>query len=127
MTRAKQTRRAMTVTALSLLLAGTVLAAPGGAAEQTTSPYIVVCQDSVERPQAVAREHARTHRAEVSFTYGSALEGYSARLDRRAYAEIVSDPRVAYVEPDGVVQTTETQPGAPGAWGATATPTPGRA
>lgn len=108
-------RRAMTVTALSLLLAGTVLAVPGGAAEQTTSPYIVVFQDSVERPQTLAREHARTYRAEVSFTYGSALKGYAARLDRRAYAEIVSDPRVAYVEPDGVVRATEIQQGA--TWG----------
>ena len=102
-------RRAMTVTALSLLLAATVLAAPTGAAEPTASPYIVVFEDSVERPLALAREHARTHRAEVAFTYSSALKGYAARLDRRAYANIVSDPRVAYVEPDGVVHTTETQ------------------
>ena len=125
MTRAKKTRtggagrgrirRVMSVTAMSLLLGGTVLAVPGGAAEGAASPYIVVFQDSVERPQALAQEHARTHRAELSFTYGSALKGYAARLDRRAYAEIASDPRVAYVEPDGVVQTTETQPNA--TWG----------
>ena len=108
-------RRAMTATALSLLLAATVPAAPTSAAEPTASPYIVVFQDSVERPQALAREHARTHRAEVAFTYSSALKGYAARLDRRAYADIVSDPRVAYVEPDGVVHTTDTQPNA--TWG----------
>lgn len=118
--RARRSRRAATwraATGTALLLIGVSgTAVPASAAEDQPAPYIVVLEDAVEQASAVAGEHRRMHRAEVSFIYGSALKGYAARLTQRAYKAIVNDPRVAYVEPDGMVQTTTTvQPGA--TWG----------
>jgi len=90
--------------ALSVMLtvmgftAGVGAASTRGAA--ATQRYIVVLQDSVGSPQAVAAEHARAHRAEVKHVYESALKGYSARLSPAGVAALRADPRVAYVIAD---------------------------
>lgn len=86
-----------------------VLAAVGGAtaasasADDRAGDYIVVLHDSVGDPQAVAREHARSAGAQVRFVYEHALKGYAATVPEQALRGIQRDPRVAYVEADGIV------------------------
>jgi subtilisin family serine protease len=63
----------------------------------------VVLKDSVTSPDAVAREHAGRHGAEVEFVYSHALKGYSATIPTNRLASIRADSRVAYVEADGAV------------------------
>ncbi len=62
--------------------------------------YIVVLEEGVQDPTAVAQEHAQRHRAEVLYTYQHAVKGYAARLPERRLDEVRADERVAYVEPD---------------------------
>jgi subtilisin family serine protease len=99
----------------AVAVTGGLLAAPATAAGPDAAAYIVVLEDSVAHPSDVAAEHRRRHGAQVSFTYTSALKGYAARLSAAGYAEVVRDPRVAYVERDGVASISATQTGA--TWG----------
>jgi subtilisin family serine protease len=89
---------------------------PGAAAGQSdTARYIVVLKGSVANPSAVAYEHSARFAGQVGYVYADALKGYSATLPASAVAAIEADPRVAFVEPDGVVTASATQTGAP--WG----------
>jgi subtilisin family serine protease len=62
--------------------------------------YIVVLNEEVRDPTAVAREHAQRHGAQVLHTYQYALKGYAARLPEGRLGQVRADERVAYVEPD---------------------------
>ncbi len=97
----------MRKTALAVLLALACVAVPfiTSNAEPAAS-YIVVLNESVRDPAAVAREHARSHAAVVDLVYSSALNGYAARMSPQAAARITEDDRVAWVEPDRPVYTT---------------------
>ena len=101
--------------AMSLACAGVVLAQ----GEESTTPghgqgpregvipgqYIVVLdQEGVRNPTAVAREHAQRYGAEVLYTYQYAIKGFAARLPERRLEQVRADERVVYVEPD---QTAE--------------------
>lgn len=68
--------------------------------------YIVVLNDAVADPGAVAQAHGRAHGAEVSHVYRSALKGYAANIPAGKLDAIRSDRRVAYVEADGTVSVT---------------------
>ncbi len=107
-------RRCTAVAVCVLSAAGGLLAAPA-TASAPDGDYIVVLEESVAHPSGVAAEHRRRHGAQVRFTYGAALKGYAARLSAAGYAEVVRDPRVAYVERDGVASINATQDGA--TWG----------
>jgi subtilisin family serine protease len=102
------------VAVCALSAAGGLLAGPA-TASAPDGDYIVVLEESVAHPSDVAAEHRRRHGAQVRFTYGAALKGYAARLSAAGYAEVVRDPRVAYVERDGVASINATQDGA--TWG----------
>lgn len=101
--------------ALAAAVVGAALVAAPAGASAPDGDYIVVLKDAVAHPSDVAAEHRRDHGAQVRFTYGTALKGYAARLSGRALAEVRSDRRVAYVEPDGVATTVQTQTDA--TWG----------
>jgi aqualysin 1 len=77
--------------------------------------FIVVFEESVERPAAVAAEHGRRFDADVELVYRHALKGYAARVSETKLGKLRSDPRVAWVERDQVVTIDETQNGA--TWG----------
>jgi len=107
-------------TAMSLVCAGLTLAQEESTTpEQRTLPgqgppegvipgqYIVVLnQEGVRDPTAVAREHAQRHGAEVLYTYQYAIKGYAARIPERRLDEVRSDSRVEYVEPDGTMSVS---------------------
>lgn len=80
-----------------------------------TERYIVVLKDSVRDSRSVASEHSRSHQAEVNYVYSNALKGYAAKIPAGRLQAIERDPRVAYVEPDGIATTTTTQTNA--TWG----------
>jgi len=62
-----------------------------------------VLHDSVEDPGAVSREHSRAQGAQVRFVYEHAIKGYAATLSEQGLRGVQRDPRVDYVEADGVV------------------------
>jgi subtilisin family serine protease len=91
--------------ALLLLYAGGVLAQPQTPQERIPDRYIVVFEEGVRDPAAVANEHARENGLQVRFVYTNAIEGYAAVIPNdRALQRVQNDPRVAYVEQDQVVR-----------------------
>ena len=102
--------------ALPLVLALIALSVPASAsaAPSVKDRYIVVLKDSADSA-AVAKEHGRKYGVQDQLVYGSALEGYAGKIPPGQLAKIENDPRVDYVEPDGVAHTTVTQTGA--TWG----------
>ncbi len=90
--------------------------------------YIVVLKDgtaslageqgiasSVASVSTVASDMATKHRAKVVRSYRSALRGFVANADDKALAKLLADPRVAYVQEDGIVSIAATQTNA--TWG----------
>ncbi|MFY1698150.1 S8 family peptidase [Solwaraspora sp. WMMA2101] len=79
--------------------------------------YIVVFKDSVPAD-------SRTHGTDVAWRYGAkirhvyshALHGFAATMSESAARRLAARPDVAYVEQDGLVQVTDTQPSPP-SWG----------
>lgn len=63
----------------------------------------------------VATSLARSHRLDVVHSYQNVLRGFVARADDRALARLLADPRVEFIEEDGVVSITATQNNA--TWG----------
>jgi subtilisin family serine protease len=91
--------------ALLLLYAGGALAQPQTPQERIPDRYIVVFEEGVRDPAAVANEHARENGLQVRFVYTNAMEGYAAVVPNdRALQRVQNDPRVAYVEQDQVVR-----------------------
>jgi hypothetical protein len=78
--------------------------------------YIVVFQDSVADPAAVATQQADDLGLEVGHVYSHALKGYSTVVPAGAVdgvlQSLTGDARVALVEPDGIVRADTTQTGA---------------
>ncbi len=117
------------------ILAAGVLSALGiasaSAAELRTSTrpiegrYIVVLKENVarlssergSRPRTadIAREMVGTHRAKLLRSYEHALRGFVVEANDGALAKLLADPRVAYVEEDGMAYPNATQSGA--TWG----------
>lgn len=91
------------------------LPAAGSAVAPPKDRYIVVLEDSVSDPGAVAREHGRRHGATDRLVYRHALKGYAARVRPGKLAALRRDRRVKYVEPDGIATAVATQSGA--TWG----------
>ena len=87
--------------------------------------YIVVLKDSAaglanensSRPTVatVASEMARTHRANLVRSYKHALRGFVVTATDDALLRLLADPRVEYIEEDGIVQASATQSNA--TWG----------
>ncbi len=79
-----------------------------------TDRYIVVLNDSADS-SAVAREHGNRYGVENRLVYGNSIEGYAGKVPPGKLEAIKSDPRVTYVEPDGVAYKVATQSNA--TWG----------
>ncbi len=101
---------------LASLLVLAFVAFPTGAAASPSvqDRYIVVLHDSADS-DVVARDHARGHGARVHYVYGTAIEGYAATIPPGRVAAVQSDPRVKYVEADGIAYASTTQSNA--TWG----------
>jgi subtilisin family serine protease len=95
------------------LAGGAAAAAPDPDPRTVPGSYIVVLGSG--DPGSVAAEHRRNHDTSVRYVYRHALRGYAALMSPRAAERISNDPRVAYVEPDGVMTASGTQTNA--TWG----------
>jgi subtilisin family serine protease len=94
---------------LLVLVATTTLLAAGVAFTQVPESggadrYIVVLENDVDSPSWVARDMNQRQNLEVGFVYSNALEGFSAKIADDSVAAVRANPRVAYVERDGVVR-----------------------
>lgn len=93
--------------------------------EPVPGQYIVVLKETAAgmkseksgKPTAasVAQQMGKGYGAQVVRTYDSALRGFVVKASDKALASLVADPRVAYVEEDGIVRASATQTGA--TWG----------
>lgn len=116
----------------SALLAAIAVATPAVAAElklaqePVLDQYIVVLkEDSAalaseaeqRRPQLsrLAQDMSRALGATHLHTYQNVLRGFVVKADERALKRLLNDPRVAYVEEDGIARAVTTQPNA--TWG----------
>ncbi|MBN8487665.1 MAG: protease inhibitor I9 family protein, partial [Burkholderiales bacterium] len=87
--------------------------------------YIVILKDDaaslatersrLARVGVVSRDVATKSRARLTHSYTHVLRGFAARADDRALARLLADPRVAYVQEDGMSSIAETQSNA--TWG----------
>jgi len=79
--------------------------------------YIVVLRDDVPASSvaSIATSLAGAHGGLKKHVFTHALKGFSVSLSEQAAAALSRDPRVEYVEEDGVVSISDTQYGAP--WG----------
>src|SRR5262245_11722326 len=107
--------------ALLLLATGSALAGPVRKARQPVAgEYIVVLKDldssigsglaaGAPNVRALADAHASAYGFKRGRVYQHALRGYSARMSAAQAARLADDPRVAFVEQNGYVHTTDTQ------------------
>ena len=103
------------VLALPVLAAGPKKAKLHKKERPVPDRYIVVLEDRIEDVEAVADELVSKSRGRKDHVYKKALKGFSANLSEKAALELAEDPRVKYVEEDGLVSITATQSNA--TWG----------
>lgn len=122
-------RTTLLSTAVGMSLAFGSLTATAGEFHTVKNPipgqYIVVLKDnaaslasersSLSRVSVVAREMATKHRTKLVRSYNNVLRGFVARADDKGLARLLADPRVAYVQEDGVVSIAASQTNA--TWG----------
>jgi hypothetical protein len=75
--------------------------------------YVVVLKESVPASDvaSIAAGLAGAHGGSVGHVYTHALKGFSVALPEAAAAALSQDPRVDYVEEDGVISISDTQYG----------------
>jgi subtilisin family serine protease len=99
---------ALAVLASSMAAGATPEASRGAGQTAAVAPYIVVLNDSVTSPYAVAGRHANQFGADVGSVYANALKGYTADLSAAEAAQLRTDASVAFVEPDRMLHITQT-------------------
>jgi Subtilase family/Peptidase inhibitor I9 len=89
----------------------------GRADKRIPNQYIVVLKNDVTDVESEALRLSRDFGADRGggFTYHRAIKGFSVRMPEAQAAKLADDPRVAFVEEDGVVNMITTQTGA--TWG----------
>ena len=75
--------------------------------------YIVVFEEGLSDVGPRAAALGKAHGARVNSTYTGALKGFSARMSAQAAEALRTDPSVAYVEQDQLVEVAEVQTSAP--------------
>jgi subtilisin family serine protease len=81
-----------------------------------TQRYIVVFKDEVVGAQATTDQMLAAVGARADYVYGTAIKGFAAPLSAQAVDQLRRDPRVAYIQADGVVTINFTQAPTP-SWG----------
>jgi subtilase family serine protease len=116
----KSTRVAVLSICAALLLAGDASQGQGrreGIIRRARQPipnqYIVVLNEGAEDPGEFGRLTAAAHGGRALRAYRRALRGFSAQLTPEAAAALAADPRVRFVEEDGVLAASQVQTGAP--------------
>ena len=84
------------------------------AATPISDHYIVALRGD-DDPEAVGLEAAGMFVGQLRHVYRSALRGFSVRLPKAAAEALARDPRILYVQQDGIVRVAATESDAP--WG----------
>ena len=100
----------------SILLSSGISAGVSALPENIPDRYIVVLNDD-SRPHSVANEMALQHGLSISHVYGTAIKGFSATIPKGQLDKISSDPRVEYIEQDGIVSIYKKPTDKPGKGG----------
>lgn len=79
-------------------------------AEVIRDHYIVVFKSDVSDVPGATADIGRAAGISARYTYTAALRGFAAYIPAAALARVANDPRVKYVEPDGVVRVIQTIP-----------------
>jgi len=124
-------RKTLLAAAIAMAAGGTVSASELIRAEfPVQDSYIVVLKDDARASMrgtaareasaaaevaSVAADIARGHGVRVDRVYGNALRGFTVRADEASIRRLLRDPRVAFVEEDGMSFLNPTQTNAP--WG----------
>jgi subtilisin family serine protease len=117
-------RRALGALTLAALLAGSGACTRPTAAAPVRS-YIVALRGDAP-PDAIADERGRRRGVSVSHKLRSALRGFVASMPEDEARDLAADPRVSYVEPDGVLEVqAQTTPTGVARIGAPANAAPG--
>lgn len=87
-----------------------------GQPDRVPGSYIVVLKDTAPGVTAVASDLTARLGGTVKRTYQAALHGFAIAATEQQAARIAADPRVSYVEQDGIARATDVQPNPP-AWG----------
>src|SRR5688500_3889912 len=82
------------------------------AAEPVPNRYIVVLANSQDA-LSVGLQSQTLHRGRLAHVYDHAINGFAMELTPAAAAALARDPRVRYVEEDGIVRATDTQAAPP--------------
>jgi len=85
------------------------------AKEPIKDQYIVVLKDGSTSVSSIASEQVTASGAQMMRTYEHALRGYAVRANADALGKLMVDPRVKYIQQDGVVHVDTVQPSPP--WG----------
>ncbi|HKE99815.1 MAG TPA: S8 family serine peptidase [Actinomycetes bacterium] len=80
---------------------------PLGALSLRSGRSIVVLKDAASSPRAVADEYRQRDGAKVDMLFGSALQGFAGILGPGGRARARTDPRVAAVLPDTLVEASK--------------------
>ncbi|HKG79882.1 MAG TPA: S8 family peptidase, partial [Pyrinomonadaceae bacterium] len=85
--------------------------------KRIANQFIVVLKDDVADVEGEALRLSRDFGGDRNggYTYQRAIKGFSVRMPEAQAAKLANDPRVAFVEEDGVVSLVTTQTGA--TWG----------
>ncbi len=77
--------------------------------------YIIVLEDRYDDVAGIADELSVKHRGKIKHLYDKALKGFAAEISDADASALADDPRVKYVEEDGIASLDTTQTGA--TWG----------
>jgi aqualysin 1 len=85
------------------------------AKEPIQDQYIVVLKEGGEKVGSIASAQVNAAGAQLMRTYEHALRGYSVRANADGLQKLMADPRVKYIQQDGVIHVETTQADPP--WG----------
>lgn len=83
--------------------------------EYIDGSYIVVFKDDVQNVDVAIQEMADKAATAPTYRYSSAIKGFAGKMTEQRLQELRADPRVAYIEQDGIVRLSTIQTGA--TWG----------
>jgi subtilisin family serine protease len=109
--------RSLVIPASLLACLAVMFAVPASAAqgEGSRQTFIVVLEDSVRAPAAVAAEHSARFGGDLQHVYEHALKGYAMSVSEGNVGALAADRRVLSIERDGEMTASTTQTGA--TWG----------
>ena len=106
----KVTMVSFLILTLAFMVAGYSSAqTPGRSGEVIPGQFIVVLNDDVANPADVAQELSARHGLALGHVYHVALKGFSAHIPAQRLSAVQSDPRVSFVEPDGIAYAIDGQ------------------